>query len=69
VSKDLKRLWYSINFGGDQTINIVEEGFMQMEYISSYILKDVVDEMKLSIHPCCYPSRHPSRHPSMDGII
>jgi hypothetical protein len=33
VSKDRKRLWYSINFGGDQTINIVDEGFMQMEYI------------------------------------
>jgi hypothetical protein len=32
---------------------------------SSYMLKDVMDEMKLSIHP----SHHPSHHPSMDGII
>jgi hypothetical protein len=26
-----------MNFGGDQTINIVDEGFMQMEYIEVFI--------------------------------
>jgi hypothetical protein len=33
-----------------------------------HILKDVVDEMKLSIHSSVTSSIHPSRHPSMDGI-
>ncbi len=37
VIKNCKRLWYSMNFGGDQTINIVDEGFMQMEYIEVFI--------------------------------
>ncbi len=33
-----------------------------------HILKDVVDEMKVSIHSFVPLSIHPSHHPSMDGI-
>jgi hypothetical protein len=40
---------------------------VMLEYICDklHIVKDVMDEMKLSIHP----SNHSSHHPSMDGII
>jgi negative regulator of replication initiation len=44
---------------------MVQEAMAIRVMMSLHIVKDVVDEMKLSIHP----SRHPSHHPSMDGII
>jgi hypothetical protein len=43
-------------------------GLKPVQIYILHILKDVVDEMKLFIHPSVLSSIHPSCHPSMDGI-